>query len=225
MQQLRLTCPLSAWTGEPGRCQWCNKALPAGRRTVYCSDKCRRAFEREHFWPRARATARRRGGRSCINGCDGRIEVNHIEPLVGAGYGPSCSHHQTNLEILCTACHRELTAQQRAQRRRANVDAQPLDDSEASTEDVHMAGRRKTTECEITSGVVDPRSYDAVDREWAALGLSAPARRALVNAGLCTLADLTSVSEPFLMAQHGFGPSSMPKLRAALTSAGLAFAP
>lgn len=224
MQQLRLTCPLSAWTGEPGRCQWCNKAMPQGRRTVYCSDKCRRAFEREHFWPRARATARRRGARTCINGCEGRIEVNHIEPLVGAGYGPSCSHHQTNLELLCTTCHREVTSQQRSQRK-AQVASDALPASDIEADNARVAKRSNREPCPITSGAVDPRSYDALDREWAALGLSAPARRALVNAGLFTLADLTSVSEPFLMAQHGFGPSSMPKLRAALTSAGLSFAP
>ena len=136
MQQLRLGCPLSAWTGEPGHCQWCNKEMPQGRRTVYCSDKCRRAFEREHLWPRARATARRRGGRACINGCEGRIEVNHIEPLVGAGYGPSCYHHQTNLELLCTTCHREVTLQQRVQRRaRSGVDGLPTSEGGSDTRD------------------------------------------------------------------------------------------
>ena len=200
MQHLRLACPLSSWTGTDGHCQWCDKAIPDGRRRVYCSDKCRRAFEREHFWPRARATARRRGNRTCANGCEGRIEVNHIAPLVGAGYGPSCAHHQTNLELLCTTCHRVVTARQRSERLAAS-------------------------DCDITAGRVDPRSYDEHDRAWAALGVSAPARRALVDAGLLTLHDLTRVSERFLLSRHGFGPSALPKLRAALVAAGLTFLP
>ena len=210
MRQLRLDCPLSAWTGEPGRCQWCDKTMPEGRRTVYCSDRCRRAFEREHFWPRARATARRRGLRSCINGCEGRIEVNHIVPLVGAGYGPSCLHHQTNLELLCCVCHREVTAQQRVQRRES---AEP--------------GRQVDASRSRASGGIDARSgsEEAHPHELAALGLGAPAQRALMNAGLHTLVDVTRVSERFLLAQHGFGPSSLPKLRAALAGAGLTFAP
>ena len=180
---------------------------------MYCSDKCRRAFEREHFWPRARATARRRGGRTCVNGCDGRIEVNHIEPLVGAGYRPSCAHHQSNLELLCTICHRAVTEQQRLSRRAVTDD------------NVAVATGRKMADCDITSGRVDPRSYDVHDREWAALGLSAPARRALVDAGLLTLNDLTQVTERFLLSRHGFGPSSLPKLLAALDAAGLTLLP
>ncbi len=205
MQELRLGCPLSKWTGDTGNCQWCDKPLPEGRRRVYCSDKCRRAFEREHFWPRARATARRRGGRQCINGCEGRPEVNHIVPLVGAGYRPSCSHHQSNLELLCTTCHRVVTAEQREQRKSA-------------------AATPARADCDITAGRVDPRSYDEHDREWAALGLSAPARRALVNAGLLSLTDLTVVTERRLLTLHGFGPSSLPKLRTGLASRGLTLA-
>ena len=202
MQQLRLTCPLSVWAGIEGNCQWCDKPIPDGRRRVYCSDKCRRAFEREHFWPRARATARRRGGRQCINGCEGRPEVNHITPLVGAGYGPSCAHHQSNLELLCTTCHRVVTASQRSQRQAAEAN-----------------------DCDITSGRVDPRSYDDRDRVWASTGLSAPARRALVDAGFTQLADVANTTERFLLSRHGFGPSSLPKLRAALAAAGLTLNP
>lgn len=117
MQALRLACPLSVWSGTPGNCQWCDREIKAGRRSVYCGDKCRRAFEREHFWPRARATARRRAKYVCGNGCAGRIEINHIVPLVGSGYGPSCAHHQSNLEALCKSCHTNVTNEQRLARR------------------------------------------------------------------------------------------------------------
>jgi predicted RecB family nuclease len=53
--------------------------------------------------------------------------------------------------------------------------------------------------------------------------LSAPARRALEGAGIKTLAKLARRSEGDLLALHGFGPSSLPKLRAALAARGLAF--
>lgn len=215
--------------------------MPPGRRTVYCSDKCRRAFEREHFWPRARATARRRGLRSCINGCEGRIEVNHIAPLVGAGYGPSCSHHQANLELLCATCHREVTALQRAQRKTQLGDDLPLSaatavnlptarsgdrlrSSAASAASLPVTQRRKGKDRALATAVLEPQSCDALDREWAKLGLSAPARRALVNAGLLSLGDLARVTERQLLSLHGFGPSSLPKLRFALVQDGTSFA-
>jgi predicted RecB family nuclease len=46
--------------------------------------------------------------------------------------------------------------------------------------------------------------------------LSAPARRALENAGITTLADLAKRSEAEILALHGMGPASMPRLREAL---------
>lgn len=54
-------------------------------------------------------------------------------------------------------------------------------------------------------------------------GLSAPARRALERAGLDTLAKLARRTEKQLLDLHGMGPSSLPKLRAALKQAGLRF--
>lgn len=54
--------------------------------------------------------------------------------------------------------------------------------------------------------------------------LGAPARRALENAGIITLQQLSEYSEAEIMKLHGMGPSTLPRLRAALTEAGLAFA-
>lgn len=54
-------------------------------------------------------------------------------------------------------------------------------------------------------------------------GLSAPARRALEGAGLTTPARLAKWREADVLALHGMGPSSLPKLRAALRNAGLKF--
>lgn len=52
--------------------------------------------------------------------------------------------------------------------------------------------------------------------------LAAPARRALMNNGIKTLKKLSTYSEDSLLALHGMGPSSIPKLKAALKSAGMA---
>ena len=53
--------------------------------------------------------------------------------------------------------------------------------------------------------------------------LGAPARRALESAGIKTLEQLSACSEKELLALHGFGPGSLPKLREALKEKGLAF--
>ena len=51
--------------------------------------------------------------------------------------------------------------------------------------------------------------------------LSAPARRALENAGIKTLKQLAGHSEKEIMALHGMGPASMPILESALKEEGL----
>ncbi|MCA0970875.1 RNA polymerase alpha subunit C-terminal domain-containing protein [Halobacillus litoralis] len=53
--------------------------------------------------------------------------------------------------------------------------------------------------------------------------LSAPARRAMENNGITTLEVLSTYSEKEVLAFHGVGPSSIPKLRSALAEEGLSF--
>jgi DNA-directed RNA polymerase alpha subunit len=53
--------------------------------------------------------------------------------------------------------------------------------------------------------------------------LSAPARRALENAGISTLKKLSEYTESEILEFHGMGPGSIPKLKAALSAAGLSF--
>lgn len=53
--------------------------------------------------------------------------------------------------------------------------------------------------------------------------LAAPARRALETAGIVTLHDLSKRSEAEIMALHGMGPGSLPKLRQALATEKLSF--
>jgi hypothetical protein len=131
---IRVPCELTAWTGDPGRCNWCNKAIPAGgRRTVWCRDLCRTQWERNHIWRRARIFARRRAKYRCSRpGCTAAhrdIEINHIDPRNGEGYGPGCGHHQSNLEGLCRAHHREVTSAQASARAAARRAAKKADEN------------------------------------------------------------------------------------------------
>lgn len=52
--------------------------------------------------------------------------------------------------------------------------------------------------------------------------LAAPARRALENKGICTLEQLATYSKKEILALHGMGPSTIPKLQKALQEEGLA---
>jgi len=56
------------------------------------------------------------------------------------------------------------------------------------------------------------------------IGLSAPARRALVGAGYSRLEQLSRVSEAELKKLHGVGPKAINLLRSALDAKGLSFA-
>jgi hypothetical protein len=53
--------------------------------------------------------------------------------------------------------------------------------------------------------------------------LSAPARRALEDKGITTLKQLSKYGERDILALHGMGPSTIPKLRSALEAEGLSF--
>lgn len=53
--------------------------------------------------------------------------------------------------------------------------------------------------------------------------VAAPARRALQRIGVDTVQKLSNHSEREILALHGMGPDSLPKLREALRVAGLSF--
>ena len=53
--------------------------------------------------------------------------------------------------------------------------------------------------------------------------LGAPARRALENAGITSLQQLSAFSEKEILKLHGIGPSSIPPLRKALQAKKLSF--
>ena len=54
--------------------------------------------------------------------------------------------------------------------------------------------------------------------------LAAPAQRALANAGIHSLVQLTKFSEADVKQLHGIGPNALEALRRALTENGLSFA-
>lgn len=141
---VRTPCELTAWDGSTGHCNWCNNPIPAqGRRSVWCRDQCRRQWERNHIWRHARTFARRRAKYYCTRpDCTAErrdVEINHIDPRNGGGYGPGCHHHQDpsinpatgnlrgGLESLCRAHHQAITSAQATARAAARRAARPAE--------------------------------------------------------------------------------------------------
>ena len=71
---------------------------------------------------------------------------------------------------------------------------------------------KKDSKCAVTRGEVDLSKYEALDGEWRKIGLSAPARRALVDAKLLRVSDLRKISLVELSALHGMGKSAIARL-------------
>ncbi len=76
--------------------------------------------------------------------------------------------------------------------------------------------KKKSSQCAVSRGEVDPAKYAEIDGEWRALGLAAPARRALVDAGITTVKQLKKFSREEIAALHGMGPNAMKKIQSAL---------
>jgi hypothetical protein len=71
----------------------------------------------------------------------------------------------------------------------------------------------------------DPASYDAFDGEWRKIGLSGPARRALVDAKLYKVSDLRKISLEKLTSLHGLGKSAVARLKVLMNAKRLTFLP
>lgn len=54
-------------------------------------------------------------------------------------------------------------------------------------------------------------------------GVSAPARRALADAGYTQLRQLTKITEADLLELHGMGPKAVTAIKAAMKTRGLGF--
>jgi len=55
--------------------------------------------------------------------------------------------------------------------------------------------------------------YEDEDEEWRAIGLAAPARRALVDAKLYRVSDLRKISLKDLENLHGMGKSAIARIK------------
>jgi hypothetical protein len=66
--------------------------------------------------------------------------------------------------------------------------------------------------CPVSAGENDLSKYEKLDQNWRALGIAAPARRALVDAKLFKLTDLTKIKLSELQQLHGMGPKSIKEL-------------
>ena len=65
--------------------------------------------------------------------------------------------------------------------------------------------------------------YSELDGDWVAIGLAAPARRALIDDGLFTVSDLRKTSLAALKELHGMGPNAIRVLVAEMKKAELSF--
>ncbi len=67
--------------------------------------------------------------------------------------------------------------------------------------------------------------HDPLELEWFQIGLSGPARRALVNAKLYKVSDLRKISLDELLALHGMGKSSVARIRVIMDAKRIRFRP
>ncbi len=79
------------------------------------------------------------------------------------------------------------------------------------------------SKCAVVRGEVDLDWYHNRDGEWRKIGLSAPARRALVNANLTKLSQFSTKKRDDISGLHGIGPNAMRKLDNAMKRANLKF--
>ena len=69
----------------------------------------------------------------------------------------------------------------------------------------------------------DGDKYSELDGNWVAIGLAAPARRALIDDGLFTVSDLRKTSLAALKELDGMGPNAIRVLVAEMKKADLSF--
>ena len=67
--------------------------------------------------------------------------------------------------------------------------------------------------------------YESLDREWREYGISAPARRALVDAKLYKVSDLRKISQSDLEDLHGMGKSAVARLKVLMNAKKIKFLP
>ena len=69
------------------------------------------------------------------------------------------------------------------------------------------------------------KDYTEFDAEWRAIGLSAPARRALIDAKLYRVSDMRKISKKDLAALHGMGKSAIARIVVIMRAKQIRFLP
>ena len=83
--------------------------------------------------------------------------------------------------------------------------------------------KKSNQDLEISQAELD--RYESLDREWREYGISAPARRALVDAKLYKVSDLRKISESNLEGLHGMGKSAIARLKVLVNAKKIKFLP
>ncbi|CAB4622137.1 MAG: hypothetical protein F2603_01640 [Actinobacteria bacterium] len=65
----------------------------------------------------------------------------------------------------------------------------------------------------VVFGDFDMSNYEEIDDEWRAIGLAAPARKALIDAKLYKVSDLRKISLEELTNLHGMGKSAIARIK------------
>lgn len=82
---------------------------------------------------------------------------------------------------------------------------------------------KSNQELDISQAELD--RYESLDREWREYGISAPARRALVDAKLYKVSDLRKISLTDLEDLHGMGKSAIARLKVLMNAKKIKFLP
>ena len=85
------------------------------------------------------------------------------------------------------------------------------------------APKKSNQELDISQAELD--RYESLDREWREYGISAPARRALVDAKLYKVSDLRKISQSDLQELHGMGKSAIARLKVLMNAKKIKFLP
>ena len=85
------------------------------------------------------------------------------------------------------------------------------------------APKKSNQELDISQAELD--RYESLDREWREYGISAPARRALVDAKLYKVSDLRKISQNDLEELHGMGKSAVARLKVLMSAKKIKFLP
>jgi hypothetical protein len=83
--------------------------------------------------------------------------------------------------------------------------------------------KKSNQDLDISQAELD--RYESLDREWREYGISAPARRALVDAKLYKVSDLRKISESNLEDLHGLGKSAIARLKVLMNAKKIKFLP